>query len=67
LLRRINIDFSLTEDQVVKQIEKLNGPVSSFEKSAWEKRGWLEFRIIDGEKKYFKRAASNLMLIKKFP
>jgi hypothetical protein len=66
IAQRLNIDFSLTEDQVVKQIEKLNGPVSSFEKSAWEKEGWLEFRIIDGEKKYFKRAASNLMLIKKF-
>src|SRR5664280_3854044 len=61
IAERINIDFSLTEDQIVKQIEKLSGPVSSVEKSAWEKEGWLEFRMIDGEKKYFKRAASNLM------
>src|SRR5664280_2403397 len=66
IAERINIDFSLTEDQIVKQIEKLSGPISSVEKSAWEKEGWLEFRMIDGEKKYFKRAASNLMLIKKF-
>ena len=56
IAERINIDFSLTEDQVIKQIEKLNGPVSSVEKSAWEKEGWLEFRIIDGKKKIFQKS-----------
>ncbi|MGC1391839.1 MAG: transglutaminase-like domain-containing protein [Bacteroidales bacterium] len=66
IAERTEIDFSVTEDQVIKQIENLNGPVSSEQKSGWEKNGWLEWRMIDGEKKYFKRAASNLMLIKKF-
>jgi len=66
IAERISIDFSVTEKQVIGQIEKMNGTVSPEEKSAWEKDGWLEFRMIDGEKKYFNRAASNLMLIKKF-
>jgi transglutaminase-like putative cysteine protease len=66
IAKRISIDFSVTEKQVIGQIEKLNGPVSAKEMAAWEKEGWLECRMIDGEKKYFKRAASNLMLMKKF-
>jgi Transglutaminase-like superfamily len=66
IAKRIRIDFSITEKQVIGQLEKLNGPVSPEKIAAWEKSGWLEMRMIDGERKYFKRAASNLMLIKKF-
>jgi hypothetical protein len=66
IAERISLDFSVTENQVNTQIEKLNGPVSPWEKSVWEKKGWLELKLIDGEKKYFNRSASNLMLIKKF-
>jgi hypothetical protein len=66
IANRISIDFSMAEKQVIAQIENLNSPVSAREIAAWEKEGWLEYRMIDGEKKYFKRAASNLMLIKKF-
>ena len=66
IAERINLDFSVTEKQVKMQIEKLNGPVSPGEISGWEKEGWLEWRMIDGEKKYFNRAASNLILIIKF-
>ena len=66
IAERTGIDFPVTEKQVIGQIEKLYGPVSAKEMAAWEKEGWLEYRMIDGEKKYFKRAASNLMLIKKF-
>jgi hypothetical protein len=66
IAERISIDFCVSENQVISQIEKLNGAFSSKEKTAWEDKGWLEWRTIDGEKKYFKRAASNLLLIKKF-
>ena len=66
IAERINLDFSITENQVNTKIEKLLGPVSANKRSDWEKNGWLEFRMIDGKKKYFNRAASNLMLIKKF-
>ncbi len=63
---RINLDFSLTENQVNAQIEKLMGSVSANKRSEWEKNGWLELRTIDGKKKYFNRAVSNLLLIKNF-
>ncbi len=66
IAERVGLDFSISEDKIDIQIERLIGPVSAEVKSAWEKKGWLEWRIIDGEKKYFNRAASNLLLIKKF-
>jgi Transglutaminase-like superfamily len=66
IAERIALDFSITEPQADKQIEKLIGKVTAEEITAWEEKGWLEWRMIDGEKKYFKRAVSNLLLIKKF-
>ena len=66
IAERINIDFSVTETQADTQIEKLIGPVSPVQRSGWEKNGMLEYRMIDGYKRYFKRAVSNLLLLKKF-
>lgn len=66
IAERINLDFSVNEDQVKERIEKTLGPVSVNDILNWEKKGWLEWRMIDGKKKYFNRAASNLVLIKKF-
>ena len=66
IAQRIALDFPLTENQVNTLVEKLNGPFSPDDLSAWERNGWLEWRMIDGEKRYFNRAASNLMLLKKF-
>jgi hypothetical protein len=66
IAERIGLDFSVSEAKAKSQLEKLTGPVSPVEFSDWENRGWLEWRMIDNEKKYFNRAASNLVLIKKF-
>jgi hypothetical protein len=66
IAQRICLDFSLPEDQIKSQIEKLNGLYSVEEKREWENKGWLECRQINGGKMYFNRAASNLMLIRKF-
>jgi transglutaminase-like putative cysteine protease len=66
IAERTAVDFCISENQVIAQIEKLMGPFSSGEKETWEDKGWLEWRMIDGEKKYFQRAASNLRLIIKF-
>lgn len=63
---RIGIDFSVTEEQVMAQIENRSGSFSKEEKTEWENKGWLEMRLINGKKMYFKRAASNLMLKKNF-
>ena len=66
IAERISLDFSLSETDADNQIKKLIGSFSSEEKSNWEKKGWLEWKMIDGEKKYFNRAVSNLLLIKSF-
>ena len=63
---RVNLDFSVTEQQIDSQIEKLIGPVTPTQRSGWEKNGMIEYRMIDGDKRYFKRAARNLLLLKKF-
>ena len=66
IAKRIMIDFSLTEEQVRDQIEKRGGSFSDSEKVLWKNRGWLEWKLIDGKKMYFKRAATNLLLLRKF-
>jgi hypothetical protein len=66
IAERINLDFSISEAEEIKKIESRIGTFTPEDKSEWEKKGWLEFRMIDGEKRYFKRADSNLLLIKKF-
>jgi Transglutaminase-like superfamily len=63
---RTAIDFSVPEDQEMKQIEKRMGVFSPEMMKTWENRGWIESRVINGRKMYFKRAASNLLLLKKF-
>jgi hypothetical protein len=63
IAERINLDFSVNEAGEMQQLEKIAGKISPEELSVWERKGWLEFRMIDGEKKYFNRAASNLLLI----
>ncbi len=63
---RIEIDFSVNEEQVNKQIEKRIGSFTEADKLKWEEKGWLEYRLTDGKKMYFRRAVSNLFLLKKF-
>jgi hypothetical protein len=66
IAERIGLDFSVTEEQIKGQIEKISGMFSPEEKTVWEEKGWLEHKIINSGKMYFKRAASNLVLIRKF-
>lgn len=62
IAQRIYIDFSINEKDVDVLIEKQIGIFNPKQKADWESSGWLEYKIIDGEKMYFKRAASNLRL-----
>jgi hypothetical protein len=66
IAERINLDFSLNEEQLISRLIKNSDSYSPENKTLWEKNGWLEWRLIDGEKKYFNRAASNLLLVKNF-
>lgn len=66
IAQRIALDFPYTESDVEEQLKERIGDFTAEEKADWEKKNWLEWKIIDGEKRYFSRAVSNLALIKSF-
>jgi hypothetical protein len=66
IAERIGLDFSVTVKQADTRIEKSIGSYTQEQRSDWENRGWLEWKMIDGEKRYFNRAVSNLLLLQKF-
>lgn len=63
-LRRVRLDFNKTKDEIIDWIEKnrLFTPSDSLIDS-WERSKTLEFRIIDGEKQYFRNAAPNIFRV----
>jgi len=63
LAERIKADFALSEAETEVRLKKTFGAFSQEKKASWERNKWLEFRIIDNKKCYFKRAVSNLKLI----
>jgi len=66
IAERIAIDFSVTGEEIASQLEKRLGRLTPEDQKKWEEAGWLEWRMIDGEKRYFDRAVSNLGLIRSF-
>jgi transglutaminase-like putative cysteine protease len=64
-LERIKKDFTKSGAEVVDYIKKYIPDVTDKDIERWEKEKSLEYMIIDGQKKYFNRAASNLFLINK--
>ncbi|GAT61559.1 transglutaminase-like enzyme [Paludibacter jiangxiensis] len=59
---RIQLDFSLSEPKTEAQIRTKIGNFTLNDKKLWEENNWLECKIIDGQKRYFNRAVSNLKL-----
>ena len=64
-LERIKKDFTGSSTEVIDYIKKYIPDVTDKDIEKWEKEKSLEYMIIDGQKKYFNRAASNLFLINK--
>ena len=64
-LDRIKKDFNKTTEDVLKFVNKYYPDANEKDLEKWENDGSLEFKIIDGEKLYFSRAASNLFRINK--
>lgn len=62
-MKRIRRDFNKTEDEVLKEIRETMPDAGREDLSRWEESKALEFMIIDGEKRYFARAARNLFRI----
>ncbi len=63
-LHRVELDFRRTKEEIIDWIEKNRGftPTDSM-LNAWETSKALEFKIIDGEKRYFRNAAPNIFRI----
>ncbi|WP_255417183.1 transglutaminase family protein [Proteiniphilum sp. X52] len=63
-LHRVKLDFNRTKDEIVDWIEKnwMFTPSDSL-LDTWERSKTLEFRIIDGEKRYFRNAAPNIFRV----
>lgn len=58
--RRIRLDFRLTESDVLAQLKTYYPVLDTALSHQWIKTHKLEMRLIDGEKRYFKNAVSNL-------
>src|SRR5436190_16855446 len=59
-MRRIRLDFNKSEADVRKQLRDNIPDLRDDEFAGWERSNQLEHMTIDGEKRYFSRAASNL-------
>jgi transglutaminase-like putative cysteine protease len=59
-MRRILLDFSLTASDAQARVRKQIPDLTDAEFAKWDAAGLLESRVIDGQKKYFNRAPSNL-------
>ena len=60
ILSRLRKEFPYSRSDVREQLKPYYPDVSDEQLDNWEAARQLEMRIIDGEKRYFSRAASNL-------
>jgi len=65
VMDRIALDFRRDKEYVVEYIKKYYPNVTDEMLTGWETEKSMESMVIDGQKKYFNRAASNLFLIDK--
>ncbi|MCT4590237.1 MAG: transglutaminase-like domain-containing protein [Carboxylicivirga sp.] len=63
LAMRIALDFEVSESKVREQLLARIGDYSEAEWELWKTTGLLEGRVLNGERRYFKRAASNLAIL----
>jgi hypothetical protein len=62
-LRRVKADFTKTPEEVLSYIKKYYPDVTAADIVRWDNEKSLEFKIIDGEKRYFTYAGRNLFRI----
>ncbi len=60
---RLQLEFCVSQEEFCEQLKHRRGSVVEEELSEWERNGMLEWRWINGEKRYFRRAATNLILL----
>lgn len=62
-MERIKKDFNKTEEDVLNFLNKFYPGITAKDLEKWEKTKKLEYKIINGRKYYFNRAARNLFLL----
>ena len=65
VMHRILLDFGKDRASVIEYVKKYYPDVSDEMLAQWEKSKALEYKIIDGEKWYYNRAASNIFRLDK--
>jgi len=65
IMHRIRLDFGKDKTAVEDYVRKYFPDVNDEMLARWENSKVLEYKIIDGEKRYYNRAASNLFLLDK--
>jgi len=60
VLKRIRLDFSLSENDVRERLKTYFPNVSDIQLRSWENARKLEMKVIDGKRCYFKVAVGNL-------
>src|SRR3954447_7567109 len=61
VLRRTRYDYALTDKDVLAEIKKEIPDATQADVDRWRKLGDLQYRMIDGEPRYFRRGVSNLL------
>ncbi len=60
VLRRTRYDYALSDRDLLAEIKKSIPDAKQADIDRWRKAGDLQFRMIDGEPRYFRRTVSNL-------
>jgi CubicO group peptidase (beta-lactamase class C family) len=60
ILRRIRLDYNLTPEALQTQLKESIAEVTAQQIDQWREQGWLDYRLIDGQIRYFDRASNNL-------
>ena len=60
VLRRTRYDYALTGKDVLEEVKKMVPDATQADVDRWREAGDLQFRVIDGENRYFRRSVSNL-------
>lgn len=62
-MERIRLDFSKNEDFVLEYIKKYLPESNTDSMKIWRNEGYLEYKFIDGELRYFNRTHSNFFRV----
>jgi hypothetical protein len=65
IMHRIRLDFNKDKASIIEAVKKYYPNVNDAMLTRWENSKTLEYKIIDGKKWYYNRAASNLLRLDK--